>query len=334
MDIQRVKTTPVAINLATIILKLLQKKRKTSKTKLYNWVRPMLLQRKQKGHFHTLFQFIKNNDDEQFFKFTRMTVLQFERLFEFSTRASNKKKYLRASVVGTSIIYYFVLSCSWLQYANCCMELLRVKINCDQDYPTCKIIWDKLSPIYLLRPIMNDFKRYSRDFQELWNMPNCFGAIDGKYIVIQASYNTGTSFFNYKKIFNIVLMAVCDAKYIFTLVDVGAFGSQSDGGVFKESAFEIAFDNNKVEIPDDSCLPGIDIKFPYYMIADEAFPLKSYIMRSYFWNRWRIFRSTIIAHVDIAEWIGRAGLYLHNILRKSMDCIFITFSGNQWIVSS
>ncbi|KAL6431953.1 hypothetical protein ACFW04_007406 [Cataglyphis niger] len=214
------------------------------------------------------------------------------------------------------------------------MELLRVKINCDQDYPTCKIIWDKLSPIYLLRPIMNDFKRYSRDFQELWNMPNCFGAIDGKYIVIQASYNTGTSFFNYKKIFNIVLMAVCDAKYIFTLVDVGAFGSQSDGGVFKESAFEIAFDNNKVEIPDDSCLPGIDIKFPYYMIADEAFPLKSYIMRSYFWNRWRIFRSTIIAHVDIAEWIGRAGLYLHNILRKSMDCIFITFSGNQWIVSS
>ncbi|XP_024884674.1 protein ANTAGONIST OF LIKE HETEROCHROMATIN PROTEIN 1-like [Temnothorax curvispinosus] len=211
---------------------------------------------------------------------------------------------------------------------------------------TCKIIWDKLSPICLPRPTADDFRRYSRDFQELWNMPNCFGAIDGKHIVVQAPYNTGTSFFNYKKTFSIVLMAVCDANYIFTLVDVGAFGSQSDGGVFKESAFGIALDNNELEIPDDSCLPETDTKFPYYMVADEAFPLKSYIMRPYpgtkldktqktfnyrlsrarrviensfgiLASRWRIFRSTIIAHVDTAEWIVCAGLCLHNFLWMS-----------------
>lgn len=51
----------------------------------------MLLQRKQKGHFHTLFQFIKNNDDEQFFKFTRMTVSQFERLLELVLEPLTKK---------------------------------------------------------------------------------------------------------------------------------------------------------------------------------------------------------------------------------------------------
>jgi len=82
-------------------------------------------------------------------------------------------------------------------------------------------------------------------------MPNCWGAIDGKHIVIQAPYNTETNFFNYKKTFSIVLIAVCDAKYIFTLV--GAFGLQSDGGVFKESVFGIALDNNELEIPDDNC---------------------------------------------------------------------------------
>lgn len=76
-------------------------------------------------------------------------------------------------------------------------------------------------------------------------------------------------------------MAVCDTNYIFTLIDVGVFGSQSDGEVFKDSAFGRALDNNKLEIPDDSCLPGTDIKFPCYMVADEAFPLKSYIMRPY-----------------------------------------------------
>lgn len=81
MDIYRVrKTALVAINLVEIVLQLLRKKKQ--KTKRKYWVRPMLLQRKHKGHFHTLFQFMKDNDDEQFFKFTRMTVLQFERLLE------------------------------------------------------------------------------------------------------------------------------------------------------------------------------------------------------------------------------------------------------------
>lgn len=76
-------------------------------------------------------------------------------------------------------------------------------------------------------------------------------------------------------------MAACDANYIFNLVDIGAFGSQSGGGVFKQSSFGIALDNSTLQIPDDSCLPGTDTKFPYYMVADEAFPLKSYIMRPY-----------------------------------------------------
>jgi len=62
MDNQRVKKICVAINLIKIIIQLLQKKRKISKRKY--WVRPMLLQRKSKGHFNNLFQFMKNNDDK------------------------------------------------------------------------------------------------------------------------------------------------------------------------------------------------------------------------------------------------------------------------------
>jgi len=53
------------------------------KRKRYNrrwWVRPMLRDRESLGHFHNLFQFMKNNDDEQFCKYTRMTVQQFEKL--------------------------------------------------------------------------------------------------------------------------------------------------------------------------------------------------------------------------------------------------------------
>lgn len=67
------------------------RKKKNKLTKRKYWVRPMLLQRKQKGHFHILFQFIKNNDDEQFLKFTRMTVLQFKRLLKLVQKPLTKK---------------------------------------------------------------------------------------------------------------------------------------------------------------------------------------------------------------------------------------------------
>lgn len=78
--------------------------------------------------------------------------------------------------------------------------------------------------------------------------------MDGKHIVIQAPDKSGSAFFNYKKSFSILLLAVCDANYIFALVDIGAFGSQSDGGVFKESTFGQALESGAIKLPADSPL--------------------------------------------------------------------------------
>lgn len=96
---------------------------------------------------------------------------------------------------------------------------------------TCVVIWKLLSPRYVPKPTASDYRRYADDFHALWNMPNCVGAIDGKQINIVSPPKSGTTFFNYKKNYSIVLMAACDAKYRFIAVDVGAFGSQSDGGM-------------------------------------------------------------------------------------------------------
>lgn len=89
-SLQLRKAALVTVNSIEIILQLLRrKKKKTSKRKF--WVRPMLLQRKKKGHFHTLFQYIKIKDHEQFFKFTRMTVSQFEELLQILRESLTKK---------------------------------------------------------------------------------------------------------------------------------------------------------------------------------------------------------------------------------------------------
>lgn len=76
----------------------------------------------------------------------------------------------------------------------------------------------------------------SNDFMDLWNFPHAVGAFDGKHIVMQSPFNSGSEFYNYQSQFSIVLLAVVDAKYNFIYVHIGAQGRISDGGVFKASS--------------------------------------------------------------------------------------------------
>lgn len=146
---------------------------------------------------------------------------------------------------------------------------------------TCDVLWDTLGSIYLSIPHSNEWSRIAHDFNSMWNFPNCVGAIDGKHINITCPANSGSQFYNYKGNYSIVLLAACDANYTFTCIDIGAYGSQSDGGVLWNSDFGQRLFNGQLGLPEDGALPDSNVKFPYFLVGDAAFPLKTYLMRPY-----------------------------------------------------
>ena len=121
----------------------------------------------------------------------------------------------------------------------------------------------------------------TREFLEKRNFNNCIGAMDGKHVLIYPPPNSGSYYFNYKHLFSIVQVAIVDANYRFIYTDVGCNGRISDGGVFKNRSVYRTLEHNSLNIPKESTLPETEQTFPFVIVADDAFPMKDYLMKPY-----------------------------------------------------
>jgi hypothetical protein len=147
-----------------------------------------------------------------------------------------------------------------------------VKVSC--------AIWMALQLWHTPNPSVEMFKKIAKEFSSLWNFPNCIGSIDGKHIQLKCPRNSGSLFFNYKQLNSMVLLAVVDAGMKFIAVDVGAYGKQSDGGVFRYSLFQ-NLETGTLQVLDAVTLPNSDIIVPHVFVGDEAYPLTLYILKPY-----------------------------------------------------
>lgn len=74
-------------------------------------------------------------------------------------------------------------------------------------------------------------------------------------------------------------MAISDANYKFIYVNVGAYGSEGDSGVFGADKIGEKIYNDELILPGETTIGGQ--KLPYFFIADDAFRLSTRIMKPF-----------------------------------------------------
>jgi hypothetical protein len=143
-------------------------------------------------------------------------------------------------------------------------------------------------------------------------------------------------------------MALADASYTFTYIDVGCNGRVSDGGVFNNCTLSSALENNTLNLPGPIPLPGREKLLPYLIVADDTFAMKPYLIKPYSYkdqpgpnrvfnyrlsrarrivenvfgiiaNRFRILRKPLMLTPNKVNNIVLAICAVHNFLMKRKD---------------
>ena len=93
---------------------------------------------------------------------------------------------------------------------------------------------------------------------------------------------TGSYYYNYNGFYGIVLLAICDSNYCFTLFDLGHYGSNNDSGELAKSEMGELIETQKIGIPEAAKHSTCDFDpLPYFLVGDEIFPLKTWLMSPY-----------------------------------------------------
>nr|CAI5858519.1 unnamed protein product [Callosobruchus analis] len=137
-----------------------------------------------------------------------------------------------------------------------------------------------------------------------------------------------------------------DGNKRFLSVDVGQYGRVTDGNVFMNSSMGKRLTRQTFGLPPDEDLGGHLL--PYVIVADEAFPLKRFLMRPYprsarrlseserifnyrlsrsrntvenafgiLASVWRIYQTPLECRIDLAEKIILATVVLHNYIHET-----------------
>ena len=100
-------------------------------------------------------------------------------------------------------------------------------------------------------------------------------------MAIRCPKNGGSLYYNYKGFHFIIPLALVDAKYKFLCVNVGPNDSSSDAQILNDCDLRSGIVGSTLDIPDAEPLPGDNRDMPYIFIGDDAFSLRTWLMKPF-----------------------------------------------------
>lgn len=334
----------VNIDIAIARLLLLQRRRARRRV----WVRPWLYRRPAIGYHERLLVELREEDPRSYKQFIRIpSELYDEIVARLTPRIQRKdtrfRKALPAALKVALTLRHladgdtpFALQCGFRVATNTIAKIIR---------EVTTVFIEEYCDIYINCPnTEEEWKEKARGFEEEGKVPHAIAAMDGKHVRIECPNKSGSTYYNYKGFFSIVLFALVDSDYKFLWVDVGCPGSMSDAQIFNFSQLKQCIEDGSLHIPPPEPLPGQDTPMPYFILGDDAFALSTWLMKPYsrrnlthdnriynyriskgriiventfgvLANRFRVLRLAMPQHVDTCRNIVLTCCILHNMLR-------------------
>lgn len=327
------------VTLNYLLLQYLQKKKKNPRK--YD-KHPINKNYRQKFGFENIIK-VYSFFPSKFFDLFRMTTEQYQIILDsifFDVLKMSRNAFPPDLRLNITLRY----ACSGLPVSEIAHEFLIGENTASGIImETCLAIAENLKHFIKFPAKKSDWYQIANGFFKKNRVPNAIGAIDGKHIFIRKPDNSGSAYKNYKHGFSLSLLAICDSNYKFLYYDIGAYGSESDSGIYKDSPLFQRMMKKELEIPNPEYSNVVNNFFPFCFYGDAAFGLHQHMMRPYegkllaeiesYFNyrhssmriaieqafgilvsRFRVFSSAMGIDVEKVEAVVSACVTLHNFL--------------------
>ena len=251
------------------------------------WVRPWLSadRRLQFGHYDQLMTELRMEDSATFFNYMRMEPRMFDEILQRVGPRIKKvdTNFRRALEPGLKLAITITHLASGDKYPTLQYDFRVPRLTITKIIPeVCQAIVAEFKEEIIPCPTTEaEWRPLADEFYRKWNVPHACGTLDRKHVAVRRPPRSGTMNYNYKGFISVVLMALVDANYRFLWIDCGGLGSMSDAQIFNASELKDCLEDGSIGFPAPDPLPNDDQATPYYILGDDAFGLRTYLIKPY-----------------------------------------------------
>ncbi|XP_064475736.1 uncharacterized protein LOC135389631 [Ornithodoros turicata] len=243
---------------AAVLLMLLSEEDRPKKART-TWVKKLGMRRESHGAHHHLIDDIIE-DPFEYRRYLRMTPDSFEELLRMVKHHIQKEDTnMRESIQPEERLDLTLRFLATGESMRSLHYQYRMGVSTVHSivYETCSALIKILGQKYIKLPsTAEQWLDVASKFNSTCYYPHCLGAIDGKHITIYCPRNSGSYYYNYKRQFSIILLAVVDADGKALYVNAGTNGRVHDSAVFKRTPFHQKMVNGELILPPNEPLPG------------------------------------------------------------------------------